>query len=458
MVLLYNLLRKKPKAVFLQTFPQKASVFLFLKFRSGDKKMNWKIAAFLVFVIGSFACQNAPTNTSPANTTTTNTTNSATPVASATDTAKKTAPPTDLQQLAQRLVTQSAGVKEGEIVLINGAVRDMELLENIVIEVRKVGAHPLLDINSERMAKRSYTDVPEKYDTQEPKLGLALAKLVNATINVDSSETEGLFADVPPARMAARAKAGAPVGEEFIKNKVRTVSVGNDLYPTEWRAKRFEMPVGDFARLFWDSVNIDYTNLQTTGENARAALAGKEMEITHSNGTSLKLNIDTRPAYISDGIISADDVAKGNLDVFLPAGEAAIIPVANSGDGKVIIEKDFFNGKEIRNLTLTFEKGKLVSMTGEGDGFAAMKADFDAREGAKDVLSYVDLGINPNYKLPPNSKLGNWISAGMVSLGTGNNQWAGGTNNATGAVGGHLAGATVKVDDKVIVENGVLKI
>jgi len=421
--------------------------------------MNWKIAAFLVFAIGSTACQNTPTNTSTGNTTTTsaNTANSATPVAAPTETAKKS-PPTDLQQLANRIITQSAGVKEGEVVFVSGAVRDMELLENIVVEVRKAGGHPLLDMNSERMTKRSYTDVPEKYDTQEPKLGMALAKIVNVAINVDSAETEGLLADVPPARMAARAKTGAAVGEEFIKNKVRNVNVGNDLYPTEWRARRFEMPLDNFSKLFWEAVNIDYTNLQAEGEKARAALTGKEMEITHPNGTNLKLNIESRPAYISDGIISADDVAKGNRDVFLPAGEAAIVPAANTGDGKVVIEKQFFNGKEVNNLTLTFEKGKLVSMTGEGDGFAAMKADFDAREGAKDMLSYVDLGINPNYKLAPNSKIGNWVSAGMVSVGTGNNQWAGGTNNATGAVGGHLPGATVKVDGKVIVENGVLKI
>jgi hypothetical protein len=46
----------------------------------------------------------------------------------------------------------------------------------------------------------------------------------------------------------------------------------------------------------------------------------------------------------------------------------------------------------------------------------------------------------------------------MVSLGTGNNLWAGGTNDSTGAVGGHLAGCTVKVDGKTIVENGTLKL
>jgi leucyl aminopeptidase (aminopeptidase T) len=242
------------------------------------------------------------------------------------------------------------------------------------------------------------------------------------------------------------------------KNKVRSVAIGNDLYPTEWRAKRYEMPLDNFAKLFWDSVNTDYTALQATGEKARAALAGKEVEITHPNGTSLKVNIESKPAYISDGIISEDDIAKGNTSVFLPAGEAAVITSAGSGTGKFVIEKDYFQGKEMHNVVLNFENGKLTSMTGEGDGFAAMKASFDAMGEGKDLLSYVDIGINSSYALAPSSKLGNWVSAGMVSIGTGNNTWAGGSNNSTGAVGGHLAGCTVKVDGKVVVDNGSLKL
>jgi len=372
--------------------------------------------------------------------------------------AAKAAVPTDLQDLARRIVTQSAGVKEGEIVHISGGVRDMELLENIDIEVEKAGGHSLLTVGSERMAKKYYAEVPERYDNKEPKLGMALAKVVNVAISVDTTETEGLLADVPKARIVAGAKAGQPVATERIKNKVRSVEVGNGLYPTEWRAKQFEMPFDAFAKMFWEGVNIDYTTLQTTGETARAALVGKELEITHPNGTSLKMTIDSRPAYISDGIISAEDVQKGNLSVFLPAGEAAVIPVANSGDGKFVIEKNFFEGKEITNLTLNFAGGKLTSMTGEGPGFAALKANYDAFPQGKDILAFVDIGINSNMKLAPSTKLGNWVSAGMVSVGTGNNTWAGGTANAVGGVDGHLAGATVKIDGRVIVENGVLKI
>lgn len=411
-----------------------------------------KLKSAAVFALGALvmACQPATTSN-----------NSVAPVNSATPAAKTEAPktaPTDLKQLAERIVNQSAGVKEGEIVLVNGTDRDSELVDNIIIEIRKVGGDVLFTQSSEKRAKRSFTEVPEKYDTQEPKLDLALAKIANVTINVDTQESEALLADIPVARRQARAKANAPVGREFIKNKVRNVNVGNDLYPTEWRAKRFEMPLEGFAKLFWDGVNIDYTALQATGEKARTALTGKDLEITHSNGTNLKVSIDSKPAYISDGIISADDVAKGNLDVYLPAGEAAVVTAANSGTGKFVIEKDFYQGKEVHNVVLTFENGKLTSMTGDGDGFASMKADFDAAGEGKDLLSYVDIGINPSYTLAPTSKLGNWVSAGMVSLGTGNNQWAGGTNDATGNVGGHLAGCTVKIDGKVIVENGTLKL
>lgn len=414
--------------------------------------MNIKFSLVIVLAIAFSACQ------MPQQSNNSTAVNSGVNSAANTTAGDKKSAPTDLQALATKLVTQSAGVKEGEVVLVIGGIRDLELLENVVTEVRKVGGEPLLNIVTERMQKKSYTDVPEKYDSREDKIGMALSKIANVSINVDAGETEGLLADIPPARLAARAKADEPVAAAFRQSKVRSVNVGNGLYPTEWRAKRFEMPLDAFGKLFWEGVNTDYTNLQAQGEKARAALAGKEIEITHPNGTNLKVAIESKPAYISDGIISADDVAKGNLEVFLPAGEAAVITAPTSGTGKFVVEREYFNGKEIRNLTFNFENGKLTSMTGEGEGFAKFKESYDARGEGKDILGFVDIGINPTYILAPSSKYGNWVSAGMVSIGTGNNTWAGGTNQIGFGTEGHLAGATVKVDGKTLVENGVLKL
>jgi hypothetical protein len=97
-------------------------------------------------------------------------------------------------------------------------------------------------------------------------------------------------------------------------------------------------------------------------------------------------------------------------------------------------------------------------MTGAGPGFEAFKADYDARGEGKEIFGFVDLGINPNVKLAPSSKMGNWVPAGSVTVGTGNNTWAGGDNKISYGWTGFLPGSTVKVDGKVLVENGVLKV
>ena len=375
--------------------------------------------------------------------------------------AAKKAPPTDLEQLAERLVNQSAAVKEGEVVLITGGVQDLELLENIAVHVRKVGGFPLIDVGSDRLSKRMYADVPEKYDTQTNALGMKLAETVNVVIDVDTNLSEGLFADADPKRLAARAKAGQPIAELFQKRNVRTVEVGNGLYPTAWRAQRYGFGEDELAKTFWEGVNIDYTSLQARGEQVRAALAaGNEVHITSPAGTDLKVRVGGRPVLVSDGIISEEDKQKGAaaVQVYLPAGEVYAAPVEGTAEGKVVVPKQFFEGKEIQNLTLVFAAGKLTSLAGSGPGFDLLKARYDAAGEGKDLFAVVDLGINPNVRLPQASGLGTWVPAGTVTVGVGDNTWAGGTNRVPFGYFVSLPGTNVTLDGKPIIEAGQLKI
>lgn len=114
--------------------------------------------------------------------------------------------PTDLAALSNRLVTQVTSVKEGEIVFINGSARDLELLENLNTDVRKVGAFPMITLGCDRIFKKYYAEVPEKYDLQPPDLELKLATMPTTTIIVDSNEADDVAAGVPPARLAAETR------------------------------------------------------------------------------------------------------------------------------------------------------------------------------------------------------------------------------------------------------------
>jgi aminopeptidase len=367
----------------------------------------------------------------------------------------------DKEAISNRIVTQVAGIKEGDVVFIAGSARDLELLENLAIDSRKVGAFTLLQLVSDRMAKKYYQEVPEKYDTQSPDLELKLAALPTVGINVDANESENVLEGVSPTRLANVGKTNQPIGDLYQKRNVRNVDIGNGLYPTEWRAKRFGISSEALAKTFWEAVNADYAGVQATGEKVKTTLsAGKELHITSPEGTDLKVKVEGRPYFVSDGIISAEDVQKGGpaVSVYLPAGEVYTTPVAGSAEGKIVMAQTFFRGKEVNNIAIIIVSGKVTSVTGSGPGYEEWKKAYDAvNDPGKDLLSYVDFGINPNLKIWPASKIGNWVQAGMVSIGTGNNTWAGGDNKAGFDVGGHLPGCTVTLDGKTIIEKGEWK-
>jgi leucyl aminopeptidase (aminopeptidase T) len=369
------------------------------------------------------------------------------------------APPVDLEQLAQRLVA-SAAVKEGDAVIIVGRTHDAELLEDIALQVRRAGAFPMIEYTSDRLAKRMFFDVPAQFDSQAPVLDLALSKVFDVVISLSNGTSENLFEGADPQRVAARGKAGEAIGQAFMKENVRQVEIGNGLYPTPWRAQRLGMSETELARTFWEGVNVDHAALQTRGQAVKGALAaGNELHISHPNGTDYRMRIQGRPVLVSDGVISPEDIRSGGpaLQVFLPAGEVYTTPVAGTGEGRIVATRDYFRGQAIDDLAVTVAGGKITALTGTGPGFAALKAEFDAvGDARKNEVSFFDMGINPNVKLPSGSQVGNWVPAGTVTLGLGNNLWAGGDNAITYGMNFFLPGSTVTLDGKVIVDKGQL--
>jgi leucyl aminopeptidase (aminopeptidase T) len=361
--------------------------------------------------------------------------------------------------LPEKLVNQCAAIHEGDLVLITGGVRDAKLLEDIAVDCRKMGAFPLISLQSEQQDRRFYDEVPAEFDSQSPLFNILLANNVAAIIGVDYYENSNALAGISAQRLAAVSKASGPVGDTYIKRGTRRVYLGNDLYPTLNRAALFGLSKDQLSKIFWDGINVDYEVLQATADKVKTILAaGKEVIITNPNGTDLKLNIQSRPAFASDGVISADDTKKGGVDctVYLPAGEVYVSPVPGTAEGKVIVDKQLYQGKEILGLVLTFKAGKLVSMTAKS-GLEPFKALFDAADSGKDDFSYIDIGINPNVKLPPNSELDAWMAEGMVTVGMGNNLWAGGEDKSTFSSQHFLHASTLIIDGKKLVVAGVLK-
>jgi len=69
-------------------------------------------------------------------------------------------PPVDYAAIAEKVVSTSANVKEGEVVQIQGGPLDLALVEELAVAVKKRGAYPLVTMTSESMFKKMVASTP----------------------------------------------------------------------------------------------------------------------------------------------------------------------------------------------------------------------------------------------------------------------------------------------------------
>jgi len=373
--------------------------------------------------------------------------------------AKPAPPPAapDYSALAEKLVATSANVQEGEVVLISGGTLDLGLLEDIAIAVRKRGAFPLLTINTDKIAKAMNSVVPAKFDVQAPKLDVALAKIIDVYIVIPAVRDPGIAAMLPADRAARRAKAAQVVSDTRRARKARVVELDNGLAPSWTRANSLGIAEGELARIFWEGLNTDFKATSAKCRALRDAVAaGSELHITHGNGTDLKVKIKGRKVFVSDGVMSDADRKAGGpgVQVWLPAGDVYTTVVPGTANGKLVDDRLIFLGKEVTGVTVAIAKGKTTAIEAK-TGWDVVKPRYDAAGPGKTEVGFVDFGCNP--AISSGGKLETWMGAGMVTIGIGGNVWAGGTNKEPFVLDHQLAGATVTLDGKPIIENGKLK-
>ena len=364
----------------------------------------------------------------------------------------------NMQSVARNLV-QAGMVKTGDKVLITGSIRDARLLEDIAVEVMKVGAHPLITLSSERLFRRSFDEVPSRFDNVTSPVGRLIVDNFDVQINLDVGENEALLAGVPMARRVARGKAGQPISDAFFKRNVRSVNLGNGLYPTATLSRRIGVPQSDLAAAFWRASAVSPASLRTRGNALRQIFAnGKVVTLTAPNGTNILFRVDQDRALISDGALTDERVKQGSAaaSTWLPAGELMIPAAEGSASGKIVLDRYLWDGRLIRGLTLVFDKGSLTSMTAAND-MSGLKAAYDAAGGAKDRFGYIDIGLNPETRLPLGTGRIIWTAPGSVAVGFGDNRAFGGNNTSDFALSVQLGVATVTVDGKPVVANGRLR-
>ncbi len=194
----------------------------------------------------------------------------------------------------------------------------------------------------------------------------------------------------------------------------------------------------------------DYREVSKLTKKVAAKLQGvKRVEVTTRAGTELVFSIAGRRICPDTGIYRRPGDF-GNL----PAGEVAVAPVEGTAEGQVVIDGsmvDRVRGK----IRIRFEHGIARKISGRGA--SKLLRMLDTAGPSSRNLAEFGIGTNPKARL-----IGNMLEdekvLGTCHIALGDNSSFGGRVKAGIHVDGIFTKPTVRLDGKILMEEGQLKV
>jgi len=322
-------------------------------------------------------------------------------------------------------------------------------------ECWRVGAHTLsLGYSSERQ-KLKYMLSPEESLREMSPFAEAVARRADVLIFI-GEEDEPNWARGLTAKIKLTAPTRERLHEITDRRRTRWAVFG---WPVPRAASAYGFPVRRFRGIFFNSIRKTFTRkLLELCEFYRAALARRnEVRIVADDGTDLVFRIKGRPVLVDDGIISPEDLARGDVGVNIPAGEIFIAPLETSANGKILFEQVAIPGfGKLEGLMLKFKRGKVVSyeaVRGRENFTKFLKAN----TGEKDRIGEFGIGTNPGAAYTGGSIIVDEKIFGTVHIAIGNNRGAyHGKNRASSHLDliKDMRRGQVFVDGKLIMDRG----
>lgn len=368
-----------------------------------------------------------------------------------------------MRKIAGVFVTRSMGIGKRQ----NGRYDSVRITYNptdptcekfaLIVEEEcwRRGAHTLLLTHRSWREKARYKLKPESSLREMSPFAEMIARKADVLIFIGEEDEPGWARG-----LSDKVKLTAPnrqkIQEIIDRRRVRWAHFG---WPIPSAAKAYGCPTENFRRIFFKSIEATFTKqLLKLCRHYRAALAGKDnIMITAEDGTDLSFRIKGRPILMDDGVISRNDIARGDVGLNIPAGEVFVAPLETTAEGRIFFERvaipRFGN---LRHLWLEFGEGKVVNYRAER-GEENLRKFLGANTGEKDRIAEFGIGCNPGAKYTGGSIIVDEKIFGTVHVAIGNNAGAyHGKNRASSHLDfiKNISKGQVFADGKLILDKG----
>ncbi len=354
----------------------------------------------------------------------------------------------DLKLCAMNIV-RCANISPGENIIVRGGLYAHDLLEEIGLQVYKVGGIPEILSLSDEYKDRLYNSGefdPEKIE-QTPTHYQKMIEESDAYIVIEPYKDPQINAKIPRKMLEAIRKRQMPIRnvlyglkEEYEPGK-RWVYAA---WPSKEQAKFYEVDYETYEKFVVEGMAVPFKELskitKQIGKNFENAV---KVHIDDEYGTDFWVSIEGREPILDDGLIDEKAIEAGDLGANLPAGEVFYPPVETKGEGTLYCPMtiDRFSNKLIKGLKLEFKDGKLDIDKAEADlNLDEVISSFkyceklDKENEVAELRTYnvceLGIGCNPKITKPMGYILLGEKITGSAHLAFGGNNFFGGTSRS----------------------------
>ncbi|MBI2105941.1 aminopeptidase [Candidatus Woesearchaeota archaeon] len=348
-----------------------------------------------------------------------------------------------VRKLAKLVVEYCVSVKPNDDVIIFGSSEAEEFIEELYRQIILKGANPLVRMHLKDVDYFFFKHANEKQLKHFPKHWFDALKKADAHITVETEFNTRDLSSCDPKKIKIRAATLEPIEDMILKKRYTLVS-----YPCPAYAQEADMSLDEWKDFVFSSCLVDWKKLEKKYSNLAKHFTNGEKVHLLGDGVDLKFSIKNKNAVYDDG--------KENM----PGGEVYMAPVRESMNGWIKFDyPSIYDGREIRNISLEFKKGKVIKFSASKNQ-NMLKAALESDKNASYVGEF-GIGVNPYITRFTNNLLFDEKISGTIHLALGYAYRENGGGNDSIVhwdIVKDMKKASIILDGKIVQENGKWKI
>jgi len=300
-------------------------------------------------------------------------------------------------ELAFNIINNLLKIQKNEVVSISGEIHnahsandpliEIPVIEELAVAIRKKRAFPFLEISTEKLKKRFFSEMPDEIFSVPPDYYKNWINLIDKFIEISWESYYSDFHQTSDKQIKQLQDSTNSIMEHLFEQKKKIIFLN---FPTQQLAEFIGTDYEKLVDTYIRGVNCDYNLLKINGEEYREQyFSFSHYRITtHSESLAIKINRDKPDLFSGD--ITEHQV------LVLPTGIIEFPIERESMNGIYFAEKIYYKKRNYNNVKIKFENGSIRYVAFKEDKKGNFQLQNELINNDKDC--FLTLGFNQDIK------------------------------------------------------------